>query len=64
MIENKLKECCYNCGHEDVFTNERQTYIRRKAHDRTENIPVNCTTIGCKHMYVCKAYIENQEAEG
>ncbi len=64
MIDNKLKNCCYDCGYEDVFTNVYQVRIRRKVNNHTEqNIPVNRTTIGCKHMYVCKKYIENQEAE-
>lgn len=64
MIDNRLKKCCYNCGYGDVFTNERQTRIRRKVNNHTEqHIPVNHITIGCKHMHICKKYIEDQEAE-
>lgn len=60
MIDNQLKKCCEECEHDDVFA---ATDFKMKK-GRKYDYPAKCTVIGCKHMYVCKKYIENQEADG
>ncbi len=64
MIDNRLRTCCDDCNHIDAFADTTEEvgyridgcYVRQPCAVRV--------LIGCKHMYVCKKYIENQEAEG
>ena len=63
MIDNRLRTCCDDCNHIDAFadtTEEVEYYIEEYCVRKPCVVRV---LIGCKHMYVCKAYIENQEAE-
>ena len=63
MIDNRLRTCCDDCNHIDAFadTTEEISY-RVEALSLVSNSPIK-VLIGCKHMYVCKAYIENQKVE-
>lgn len=63
MIDNRLKNCCNDCNHIDAFADTRSESYRTVVDRSTMHTRVN-VLIGCKHMYVCKKYIENQEVEG
>lgn len=57
MIDNKLKLCCETCNFLDIFTNQEVIkYVNINPRESSLQ-----TTIGCKHMYVCKNYIECTE---
>lgn len=57
MIKNTLRTCCENCPDMwgNVDTEVSETCIGEKT---------VMSVIYCEHAKVCKAYIENQEAEG
>lgn len=66
MIDNQLKKCCEKCNFDDLFTKKVEiepSYCMDREKDEFYQVSSR-TIIGCKHMYVCKKYIENQEAEG
>lgn len=63
MIDNRLKTCCNDCNHIDAFTDTTEE-IRYCVEGNCIKPPNTVhVLIGCKHMHVCKKYIENQEAE-
>ena len=59
MIDNKLKKCCEHCCFLDIqaYSEVVPHQILREGKDALE------THIRCRHMNVCKDYIEETEKE-
>lgn len=58
MIDNRLKNCCNNCNHIDAFSDTTEEIGYRIEGCCIMQPNAVRVLIGCKHMYVCKAYIE------
>ena len=55
MIAIKFKECCRECNHVDLDTNEAD--VRSLCERTTKKLVV----VSCKHSPVCKKYMECDE---
>lgn len=63
MIDNRLKNCCNDCNHIDAFADTTEEIGYRIEGCCTMQPNAVRVLIGCKHMYVCKAYIESRDVE-